>query len=258
MRLIVCTDKDWAIGCEGNLIYHIPTDMKRFKSLTMGHTVLMGANTFKSIGKPLPGRKNIVVIDPNREDNEIEELKKTYESNFDGTTFLKLVSKADLYSDLVSKGTDILHSDDTYLIGGATMYREFMRYCDTLEITLVYPKNEYGVIDMSYPDNIRKMESIPKAHTPLSPNLKDCRVVLPQADTYIKGFDFWGVKNYINRTPVVNKDVVLRYTDIDPKMYESVQYVEPFTHIFKLHEHSGIEPCNNGLRYDFITFKRVK
>lgn len=250
MRMIVCTDKDWAIGYNGKLLYHIPEDMKRFKLLTMGHTVLMGANTFKSIGKPLPGRKNIVVVDPNREDKEIEEIKKTYESNFDGTTFLKLVTKTDLYSDLVSKGSNILHSDDTYLIGGATMYREFMRYCDILEITLVYPQEVF------YPENIREL--IPREFRTITEDFKECKIVLPKADTYIRGFDFWGVKSYMGRTPIANKDLVLRYTDIDPKIYESIQYVEPFTHIFKLQERSGMETCGNRLKYEFLTFKRVK
>ncbi len=57
--------KDRAIGKDNDLLWHVPADMKRFKSLTLGHPVIMGRKTFESIlkilGKPLPGRTNIVV-----------------------------------------------------------------------------------------------------------------------------------------------------------------------------------------------------
>ncbi|MCM1522433.1 MAG: dihydrofolate reductase [Muribaculaceae bacterium] len=60
--IIVAATRDLAIGKEGDLLYHISADLKRFKSLTMGETVVMGRKTFESLpGGPLPGRENIVV-----------------------------------------------------------------------------------------------------------------------------------------------------------------------------------------------------
>lgn len=62
VNMIVAAGRDGAIGKEGNLIWHISSDLKRFKSLTMGHPVIMGRKTWESLPKkPLPGRLNIVV-----------------------------------------------------------------------------------------------------------------------------------------------------------------------------------------------------
>lgn len=63
--IVVAIGKERELGKDGKLLWHIPDDMKRFKALTMGHPVIMGRKTFESIlgylGKPLPGRTNIVV-----------------------------------------------------------------------------------------------------------------------------------------------------------------------------------------------------
>ncbi len=62
MNIIVATGADGAIGLKGNLIWRIPADLRRFKTLTMGHPVIMGRLTWESLPKrPLPGRRNIVV-----------------------------------------------------------------------------------------------------------------------------------------------------------------------------------------------------
>ena len=64
IKAIVCCDMMGNIGKDNNLLFHIPKDMKFFKDMTMGHTVLMGYNTYLSLGsKPLPNRKNIVLAD---------------------------------------------------------------------------------------------------------------------------------------------------------------------------------------------------
>jgi dihydrofolate reductase len=61
MALIVAYDRARAIGTEGRLPWHLPDDLKRFKALTLGHTIVMGRKTFESIGRPLPGRRNFVL-----------------------------------------------------------------------------------------------------------------------------------------------------------------------------------------------------
>lgn len=61
ISLIVAASRNGVIGTGGKLPWHLPADLKRFKELTMGHPILMGRKTFQSIGKPLPGRTNIVI-----------------------------------------------------------------------------------------------------------------------------------------------------------------------------------------------------
>ncbi len=58
---IVAMGENRAIGFRGNIPWHLSADFKKFKEVTMGHPVIMGRKTFESIGKPLPGRMNIVV-----------------------------------------------------------------------------------------------------------------------------------------------------------------------------------------------------
>jgi len=61
ISLIVAMDEERGIGVEGRLPWHLPADLKRFKSLTMGHHLIMGRKTYESIGSPLPGRTMIIV-----------------------------------------------------------------------------------------------------------------------------------------------------------------------------------------------------
>jgi len=61
LSMIVAHDRNRAIGFNGQLPWHLPDDLRRFKALTLGHSVLMGRKTFESIGRPLPGRRNLVL-----------------------------------------------------------------------------------------------------------------------------------------------------------------------------------------------------
>ncbi|MCC8114214.1 MAG: dihydrofolate reductase [Bacteroidales bacterium] len=62
MKIIAAITKDRALGRGGDMLYHISEDLKRFKSLTMGHPIVMGRKTFESFPKgPLPGRRNLVI-----------------------------------------------------------------------------------------------------------------------------------------------------------------------------------------------------
>lgn len=68
ISVIVAVAEDNVIGANNNLIWHISDDLKRFKALTTGHSIIMGRKTFESIGRPLPNRQNIVVSrNPNLE-----------------------------------------------------------------------------------------------------------------------------------------------------------------------------------------------
>lgn len=70
--LVVAAADNGAIGRGNQLIWRLPDDLKRFKKMTMGHPVLMGRNTFESIGKPLPGRRNVVISSSMKSQPDIE------------------------------------------------------------------------------------------------------------------------------------------------------------------------------------------
>ena len=61
LSLIVAVSENGVIGSEGRLPWRLPADLARFKAITLGHSVIMGRKTFASIGRPLPGRRNLVV-----------------------------------------------------------------------------------------------------------------------------------------------------------------------------------------------------
>ena len=70
ISLIVAVAKNNVIGGDNKLLWHLPADLRHFKNVTMDHTIIMGRKTFESVGKPLPGRRNIIVT--RNEDFEAE------------------------------------------------------------------------------------------------------------------------------------------------------------------------------------------
>ena len=110
ITLIAAIDEARAIGRGGELPWRLPDDLKRFKALTLGKTVLMGRKTFESIGRPLPQRRNLVL---------------TRDSSFAAT------------------GVEVAHNlqdaleDDLFIIGGGEIYALTLPIATTLELTLV-------------------------------------------------------------------------------------------------------------------------
>lgn len=110
------------IGNEGKLPWHIPDDLKRFKALTEGCKVIMGRKTYKSLGKPLPGRENIVLT---RKHNT-ESLSRNGVTVIDGVTALHFYLSENTTEDEV-----------VYVIGGSEIYTQLLPYCEAVELTLV-------------------------------------------------------------------------------------------------------------------------
>lgn len=109
--------KDRAIGFKNALLWHIPEDFKHFKETTMGHAVIMGENTYRSIGRPLPNRTNIVLsLDPN--------------FSPEGCIVVQSIEEA------LEKAREV-ERDEIFIIGGASIYRQFLPYADRLYLTLV-------------------------------------------------------------------------------------------------------------------------
>ena len=118
MNAIVSVTSDWAIGNEGGLIVRNRADMRRFVSLTMGGTVLMGRTTFESFpGGPLKGRRNVVVT-----------RDRQYALRHEGVECAHSLDEA----------LDLVAADDpdtVWLIGGESLYRALLAHCDRCFVT---------------------------------------------------------------------------------------------------------------------------
>jgi len=119
ISIIVAVSEDWGIGKDNELLWNISEDLKRFKRLTSGNTVIMGKKTWDSLPRrPLPGRTNIVLTD---DPDEIIEGSVTAYSIEDALDKCK-------------------KSDDIFVIGGGSVYRQFMPIADRLYITHIHKK----------------------------------------------------------------------------------------------------------------------
>jgi len=128
ISIIVAIAENNAIGFENKLIYWLPNDLKRFKALTTGNTIIMGRKTFESFPKgALPNRRNVV-------------LSRTGKAeDFPG---------ADLYPDLESALASC--EGDVYIIGGASVYEQAFKIADKLCLTYVYNTPEQA--DTFFPE----------------------------------------------------------------------------------------------------------
>ncbi|PQL90030.1 dihydrofolate reductase [Apibacter sp. wkB309] len=118
MTIIAAIDENNAIGNNNQLLWHLPLDLKRFKSLTQNHVILMGRKTFESLGRPLPNRQNMVISS-----------KADY----------PVPNNVYLFSSLPEAIEAARNKDSNpYIIGGGTIYSQALKYADTLELTLVH------------------------------------------------------------------------------------------------------------------------
>lgn len=113
ISIIVAIAENRAIGFENKLLYWLPNDLKRFKALTTGHTIIMGRRTFESLPKgALPNRRNIVL---SRQDLEF--------------------AGAERYASLEAALAQCADDEEVFIIGGASVYQEAMPLADKLCIT---------------------------------------------------------------------------------------------------------------------------
>ena len=118
--LIVAYDEDRVIGYKGSIPWHLSEDLKQFKVHTINKRIVMGNNTFKSIGKPLPNRHTIIITKNKKEDTS----DVSYVSDLE--PFLK-----------ENENTD----EEIMICGGASIYKEALPYCKKLYISLVDGKH---------------------------------------------------------------------------------------------------------------------
>lgn len=125
LSALVAMAKNRVIGCNNALPWHLPPDLKHFKSLTMGHPIIMGRKTYESIGRPLPGRISIIV---------------TRQAGYQVSGAIVVGSLAQALQAARRKGDE--HADlgsaadgETFIIGGAEIFRQALPLCDRIYIT---------------------------------------------------------------------------------------------------------------------------
>lgn len=112
ITLVAACSRNWVIGKDNQLIWHLPEDLKRFKQLTSGKTVLMGRKTYESIGRPLPNRTNLII---------------TADKNFQADGCI-------IYHDLIQA---LKHDSDIMVIGGSQIYQQVIKIADKIELTMI-------------------------------------------------------------------------------------------------------------------------
>lgn len=118
ISLIVAMDEERGIGVEGRLPWHLPADLKRFKSLTMGHHLITGRITYESIGNPLPGRTMIIVTrNPNYQP--------------DGCLVARSLETA---VEFARMGME----DEVFVIGGGDLFEQAIDLADRIYLTQVH------------------------------------------------------------------------------------------------------------------------
>jgi dihydrofolate reductase len=125
---LVAMARNRVIGCKNALPWHLPPDLKRFKSLTMGHPIIMGRKTYESIGMPLPGRISIIVT-------------RQADYHVSGAIVVDSLTQALQACSGKAQGPVIPGSgadEETFVIGGAEIFRQALPLCDRIYLTEIH------------------------------------------------------------------------------------------------------------------------
>lgn len=115
---IVAMSENRVIGDDNQLPWHLPGDLKHFKTITSGHPILMGRKTYESIGRPLPNRTNIVIT-------------RNHGFHADGCIVVKSVEEAMTHAEKIQK-------DEIFIIGGAEVYKQLLPQIERIYLTVVH------------------------------------------------------------------------------------------------------------------------
>ena len=147
ISLIAAMSEERVIGLGGKLPWNIPTDLARFKTITMGHAVLMGRKTYESIGQPLPGRRTIVLTSRGGE--------------IPGCRIARSLPEAIRAAE---------GEEELFVCGGEMLYREALPFCQRIYLTLVHGSFSGDVRFPEIPEDFQEMqrEERPETTPPLS------------------------------------------------------------------------------------------
>jgi dihydrofolate reductase len=151
ISIIVAIAENFAIGKDNDLLWHISNDLKRFKRITSGHNVIMGRNTYLSLPfRPLKNRTNIVITDHRDE-------------TFEGCITVYSIDEALEYCN---------ESEESFIIGGGAVYRQFLPLANKLYLTMVHKKFDADIffpeIDFSEWKLIEKEDHGPEGENDFS------------------------------------------------------------------------------------------
>lgn len=140
ISIVVAISENNAIGKDNQLLWHLPADLKHFKEITSGHTIIMGRKTYDSIGRPLPNRRNIVIT--RSTDLQIPNVE--------------VVNSLDAAISLCEGENEV------FIIGGAEIYKHAIQFADRIYLTTVHQtyeadayfpvldKNEWKEVDKEF------------------------------------------------------------------------------------------------------------
>lgn len=137
ISFIVAMDENRIIGKDNTLPWYLPADLQYFKKITMGHPILMGRKTYESIGKPLPGRENII-------------LTRNADYQHEGITVISDMKDAVAYADALD--------DEVFVIGGAEIFKQLLADSKRIYITQIHHSFEG---DTYFPElNMSKWQTV--------------------------------------------------------------------------------------------------
>jgi len=143
VSIIVAVSRNLVIGKDNQLIWKLSADLKRFKALTTGHTIVMGRKTFDSIGKPLPNRTSIVIT--RQKDYKIE-----------GCIVANSLEEA------LEKAAD---QEEVFVIGGGSIYKEALAKANKIYYTKVHKNFEgdtfFPVLDLKDWESVNREDCLP-------------------------------------------------------------------------------------------------
>ncbi|WP_257352357.1 dihydrofolate reductase [Pseudalkalibacillus decolorationis] len=113
ISLLVAVAKNRVMGKDNDLPWHLPEDLKWFKNVSMGHTIIMGRNTYESIGKPLPGRKNVII-----------------------TTDKSYIAEGCIVTHSIEEALE-QNGEEQIVIGGAQVFKQVLPITDRIYLTQI-------------------------------------------------------------------------------------------------------------------------
>ena len=143
VTMVVAIGENNAIGKNNELLWYLPKDLRHFKTITSGHTVIMGRKTYESVGKPLPKRRNIIIT-------------RNTELTIDGAEVVHTIEEA----------LELCKADEeVFIIGGAEIYKMAMKHTDKIFLTVVHESFE---ADAFFPEIDRNLwvETAAEKHLP--------------------------------------------------------------------------------------------
>jgi len=133
---IAVTNKNRAIGFQNKLLWKLPPDLEHFKKITAGHTIIMGGNTFLSLGRPLPNRVNIVIT-------------KNKDFVAPGCVIVSSLDEALERAKIEEEKLENSHKE-IFVIGGASIYAQLLPHVEKLYLTII--DDEPTEVDTYFPD----------------------------------------------------------------------------------------------------------